>query len=69
MSVGLRMAKTGDIVICVHAPDYLEREISTRVQYVVNSVMTVSETGAIYYKILGNDNHGHWLLSSLFADT
>ncbi len=54
----------GSIVRCIEAPDYLCGAVSKFSEYVVNAVK--SEHNAVYLKILGDDDRGHWLLTDLF---
>jgi len=54
--------KRGDIVKCIEAPDYLERELSLGREYVVNKLVQ----GGSYIRVLADDNRGRDFLHSMF---
>jgi hypothetical protein len=54
--------RRGDLALCIEKPDYLHG-FSKDKEYVVNAV--TREHNAIYLQILGEDNHGHWLLANM----
>jgi hypothetical protein len=58
--------RRGDLALCIEKPDYLQvlQGFSKDKEYVVNAVKR--EHNAIYLQILGEDDHGHWLLQDMF---
>lgn len=59
------IAKRGDLVTCVSAPDYMARLVTRSRGYVVNDVKH-TPSGA-YYRILCDPNYGEWVLTTLFT--